>query len=204
METEQFFGVLQENKKEIEGSDRLEITVTEKVTAEAKRLYAKIGEVGDALVFESEMHTVNTYDLNIVDEHLDVLEHSLRLFTHEKNVITWGEEGDGAFTLVIMPRAVEEVLQEKVFSKKIPYIFSSATLSDNDSFAFTANSLGVKDYLSFSVASPFDYEEQMTVNLLPYTKENEWKESVNIHLKIYKKQMDVHSYYSVQRKKFSV
>ncbi len=29
----------------------------------------KIGEVGDALVFESEMHTVNTYDLNIVDEH---------------------------------------------------------------------------------------------------------------------------------------
>ena len=97
------------------------------------------------------MHTVNTYDLNIVDEHLDVLEHSLRLFMHEKNVITWGEEGDGAFTLVIMPRAVEEVLQEKVFSKKIPYIFSSATLSNNDSFAFTANSLGVKDYLSFSV-----------------------------------------------------
>ena len=121
------------------------------------------------------MHTVNTYDLNIVDEHLDVLEHSLRLFMHEKNVITWGEEGDGAFTLVIMPRAVEEVLQEKVFSKKIPYIFSSATLSNNDSFAFTANSLGVKDYLSFSVASPFDYEEQMAVNLLSHTKEDEWE-----------------------------
>ena len=74
-----------------------------------------------------------------------------------------------------MPRAVEEVLQEKVFSKKIPYIFSSATLSNNDSFSFTANSLGVKDYLSFSVASPFDYEEQMTVNLLSHTKENEWE-----------------------------
>ncbi|PHD25822.1 ATP-dependent DNA helicase [Bacillus wiedmannii] len=174
-QTERFFDVLQENKKEIAGSDRLEITVTERVTAEANRLYAKIGEVGDALVFESEMHTVNTYDLNIVDEHLDVLEHSLRLFMHEKNVITWGEEGDGAFTLVIMPRAVEEVLQEKVFSKKIPYIFSSATLSNNDSFAFTANSLGVKDYLSFSVASPFDYEEQMAVNLLSHTKENEWE-----------------------------
>lgn len=29
-------------KKEIAGSDRLEITVTEKVTAEAKRLYAKL------------------------------------------------------------------------------------------------------------------------------------------------------------------
>ncbi len=83
----------------------------------------KIGEVGDALVFESEMHTVNTYDLNIVDEHLDVLEHSLRLFMHEKNVITWGEEGDGAFTLVIMPRAVEEVLQRK-YSRRKSRIFS--------------------------------------------------------------------------------
>lgn len=84
-QTERFFDVLQENKKEIAGSDRLEITVTEKVTAEAKRLYAKIGEVGDALVFESEMHTVNTYDLNIVDEHLDVLEHSFAsIYTREK------------------------------------------------------------------------------------------------------------------------
>ena len=146
------------------------------------------------------MHTVNTYDLNIVDEHLDVLEHSLRLFMHEKNVITWGEEGDGAFTLVIMPRAVEEVLQEKVFSKKIPYIFSSATLSNNDSFSFTANSLGVKDYLSFSVASPFDYEEQMTVNLLSHTKENEWERKCQYTLENIQKQMDVHLYYSVQRK----
>ena len=41
-QTERFFDVLQENKKEIAGSDRLEITVTEKVTAEAKRLYAKL------------------------------------------------------------------------------------------------------------------------------------------------------------------
>ncbi len=145
------------------------------MTTEAKRLYAKIAEVGDALVFESEMYTVNTYDLNIVDEHLDVLEHSLRLFMHEKNAITWGEEGDGTFTLVIMPRAVEEVLQEKVFSKKIPYIFSSATLSENGSFAFTANSLGIKDYLSFSVASPFDYEEQMKVYLPSYNEENAWE-----------------------------
>lgn len=104
------------------------------------------------------------------------------------------------FTLVIMPRAVEEVLQEKVFSKKIPYIFSSATLSNNDSFAFTANSLGVKDYLSFSVASPFDYEEQMAVNLLSHTKENEWERKCQYTLENIQKQMDVHLYYSVQRK----
>src|SRR5262249_30465785 len=77
-QTEQFFETLKESKKEISGSARLGIQLTEKVMKEAKRLYAKISEVGDALVFESEMYTVNTYDLNIVDEHLDVLEHSLR------------------------------------------------------------------------------------------------------------------------------
>ena len=69
------------------------------------------------------MHTVNTYDLNIVDEHLDVLEHSLRLFMHEKNVITWGEEGDGAFTLVIMRVQLKKCYKRK-YSRRKYRIFS--------------------------------------------------------------------------------
>ena len=64
----------------------------------------------------------------------------------------------------------EEVLKEKVFSKKMPIVFSSATLSENKSFDFIANSIGVHDYLSLSVDSPFDYDEQMNIQLL---KENQ-------------------------------
>lgn len=82
----------------------------EKVIVEVKWFYVKIGEVGDVLVFESEMYIVNMYDLNIVDEYLDVLEYLFCLFMYEKNVIIWGEEGDGVFMLVIMLCVVEEVL----------------------------------------------------------------------------------------------
>ncbi|WP_028402749.1 ATP-dependent DNA helicase [Ectobacillus panaciterrae] len=165
LQASEFFYSLKEHTKEIAGSDRLEITRSNDLIREAKRLYKKVEEIGDALVFESELYTVDQYDLNIVDEHLDMLEHSLKLFIHEEKVIAWAEEGEGVLTLIIMPRAVEEVLREKVFAKKIPYIFSSATLSENSSFDFIANTLGVQDYLSFSVASPFDYEEQMRVVL---------------------------------------
>jgi ATP-dependent DNA helicase DinG len=65
-----------------------------------------------------------------------------------------------------MPRKVEEVLKERVFSKKLPFVFSSATLSESKSFDFIANSLGISDYLSLSVESPFDYDEQMNLQLV--------------------------------------
>jgi ATP-dependent DNA helicase DinG len=181
-EGSRFFETLRLHAKEVSGSDRLELVFTEEVLKAAKRLYNKVSEIGDALVFESEMHTIEEYDLKIVDEHLDMLEHSLRLFIHEHNAISWIEDEKQSVTLVIMPRAVEEVLQEQVFSKQIPYIFSSATLSENGSFSYIAASLGIKDYLSFSVASPFGYEEQMKVMLPTYTTDNLFEKKVNYAL----------------------
>lgn len=177
-QSEQFFYAVKDTAKEVPGSDRLEIAITNEVRKEGERLYRKVQEIGDALVFESELYTIEEYDLKIADEHLDILDHSLKLFLHEGNVISWAEEGEGILTLVIMPRAVEEVLQEKVFSKQVPFIFSSATLSENGSFSFIASSLGVQDYLSFSVASPFDYEEQMKVYLPTYSTDGLFKKKV--------------------------
>jgi ATP-dependent DNA helicase DinG len=60
-----------------------------------------------------------------------------------------------------MPRKVKEILAEMVFGRRMPVVFSSATLSVDGSFDYVAQSLGISDYLSFSVASPYNYEEQM-------------------------------------------
>jgi ATP-dependent DNA helicase DinG len=179
----EFFRSLKEHTKEVPGSNRLEITRSESLIREAQRLYKKVEEIGEALVFESELYTIEQYDLNIVDEHLDMLEHSLKLFIQDPKMITWAEMGDDILTLIIMPRAVEEVLREKVFAKKIPYIFSSATLSENNSFAFIAKTLGVQDYLSFSVASPFDYEEQMKVFLPTFSPEHVFAKKMEYTIK---------------------
>jgi ATP-dependent DNA helicase DinG len=65
---------------------------------------------------------------------------------------------------------VEEVMREDVFSQQKPFIFSSATLANQKSFDYIANSLGVDEYLSFSVPSPFDYDEKMEIHLPKFNK----------------------------------
>ena len=92
----------------------------------------------------------------------------------------------GERTLVIMPRLVQEIMKEEVFSQKKPYIFSSATLSENKSFSYIANSLGIEDYLSFTVASPFDYDENMTINM-PAFSNHELEEKLAYTLEQIKK-----------------
>lgn len=97
----------------------------------------------------------------MVEEYLEQMAYSLSLY--RKNAISWLEQKELESTFVVMPRTVSEVLGEKVFSKPIPFIFSSATLSEKGSFDYLAKSLGIRDYLSLTVDSPYDYEEQMNV-----------------------------------------
>ncbi len=162
---DQFFFGLDNNSVEVEGSKRYQLNMNDQLISLAKRLKSQISKIGDELVFESEMYTIDEYQLNIVDEHLDDVERCLNLFINESSAIQWIEYNQNELTLVIMPKAVNELLQEKVFQQKMPILFSSATLSQNSSFEYIANSLGIKDYLSFSVNSPFDYEEQMKIEI---------------------------------------
>lgn len=158
-----FFHTLKRNSLTVSGSDRMDIAFSEELLSEAKFLHSLLGTIGEELVFESQTYTIDHYELNIVDEHIDRMEHSIGLLLKERDVIAWVEASSDDNTLVIMPRAVEEVLREKVFSRKMPIVFSSATLSENKSFDYIASSLGVSDYLSSTVESPFDYDEQMEI-----------------------------------------
>nr|WP_233275016.1 ATP-dependent DNA helicase [Calidifontibacillus oryziterrae] len=158
-----FFNELKDSTKDVRGSYRKEIAFTAKLRNEADKLRTLLSTLADELVFESEMYTIDHYLLHIVDEHIDRTELSLNLFLTKNDVITWVTEEQAVQTLVIMPKAVQETLKGHLFSKMLPYIFSSATLSQNGSFQYMADSLGVNEYLSFSVESPFNYEEQMTI-----------------------------------------
>ncbi|MEH7381936.1 ATP-dependent DNA helicase [Bacillus sp. JJ1533] len=161
----QFYRLLQANSQTVSGSERMDIVRTEHLVADAKKLHQLIVEIGNNLVFEAETYTIDQYELHIVDEYLDQMEYSLKLFSEENDAITWVEAEGESYTLVIMPQAVETILAEKVFSNKIPFVFSSATLSENKSFDYLSKSLGITNYQSFSVESPFDYENQMKIQM---------------------------------------
>ena len=164
-QSEAFFYELENASHSNDGSDKRTIEKTTSVITSGRQLLKLISDLEEELVLESEMFTINEYELKIVEEYLEQISYSLSLFVKETNGITWFEEQEGERTLVIMPRLVQEIMKEEVFSQKKPYIFSSATLSENQSFDYIANSLGIQDYLSCMVASPFNYEENMTIKM---------------------------------------
>ncbi|OZM57332.1 ATP-dependent helicase [Lottiidibacillus patelloidae] len=178
-----FFEVLETSSKRIEGSNRMTVNLDEQLQGVALKLKQLVSTIGDELVFESETFVLDEYETKVIDEHLDEMMYALTLLLGENDAIIWSEEDEDGFTLITMPKTVKEVLRDKVFQNKKPYIFSSATLSENESFNYVTNSLGIDDYLSFSVASPFNYEENMTVNA-PFIKSSNAKiEALNESIK---------------------
>lgn len=145
--------------------DRKRINKSKTLLTYGKQLIHDVEILMEEFVFESEMYMIPEYELNMAEEYLEQYEASLRIFIAQGDAVDWLEETDGEETLVIMPRLITEVLAEKLFSKKLPIVFSSATLSVNKDFSYIAYSLGIKESQSFSVPSPFDYEEVMKIYL---------------------------------------
>lgn len=173
-----FFNLLGENSTKVIGSERKDIKMDESLLQSIHRLHQLLERVGNELVIESELYAMEQYEQRVVEEYLDSVEKSLSFIIHEKNAIYWMEEQQGQQTLVLMPRKVEEILHEHVFSKKIPIVFSSATLSENNSFQLISSTLGISKFDSFSVESPFDYEQNMQVLLPPLDGPDLFKEKL--------------------------
>jgi ATP-dependent DNA helicase DinG len=160
LQSEMLFAMLEQHSQAVVGSDRKEIFYDQELIDEVNKFKASIDLVEEELVFEAGLFTLEPYQLRIAEEHLEMIQLSLELF-NSKQIISWLMEDREGTTLVIMPRTVKEVLREHVFSHQMPVVFSSATLSVNGTFKYAAESLGIEQYLSFSVPSPFDYANHM-------------------------------------------
>lgn len=172
---EDWFDALSESASNIAGSNRKEVQVTKGMLEIASTLYGKVEKLLDQLVFDAEMFTIDGYHLKIIEEYLEFYHYGLSIFLKEDEGISWIEESKNTTTLVLMPRLVEDVLKKEVFSKNIPFVFSSATLSQGGDFSYLAKSLGIDSYDSFSVESPFEYEEQMQLfGHMEQDKEQKW------------------------------
>ncbi|MFD1852025.1 ATP-dependent DNA helicase [Oceanobacillus bengalensis] len=172
---DELFDMLQDSAYEVEGSNRLEITVTRDLRGLIDELYQKVQQLLEELVFDSELFTMDDYHIKIIEEYLEFFSYGLSILLKDDEGIFWLEEDVNATSLVIMPRLVEDVLKKEVFSLGMPFVFSSATLSQDGNFSYIAKSLGIDDFDSFSVASPFDYENQMKM-YMHYDDDKKWSE----------------------------
>ncbi|QYR19060.1 ATP-dependent DNA helicase [Paenibacillus sp. sptzw28] len=182
--SEIMFAALESQSREIPGSERKQILLSDSLLADVRRFREVVSAIEEELVFESELYTLNHYQLRIVEEHLEMMQKALSLFQHSKTLICWlTESGDGP-TLSIMPTEVKEVLKEHVFAARIPIIFSSATLSVEGSFQYVTHSLGIDDYLSFSVDSPYEYKLQMKVVAPDWSEGGTFTEKMNAAVRL--------------------
>ena len=159
--SEELFGLLERHSRAVPGSDRREVRLNGELYGAVARLRGTLDAIEEELVFESELYNLDGYQLRIVEEHLETMQKALGLFQGSDSLICWATDSPTGLTLVVMPKTVKEVLREGVFSRSMPIVFSSATLSVNGSFEYLAETLGADRYLSFSVDSPYEYEGKM-------------------------------------------
>lgn len=186
-QSELMFSSLEQYSHSVPASDRREIDYNEKLLREVNRFRDTIAVVEEELVFESGVYSLDEYQLKIVEEHLEMIHLALGLFENPDRLISWVEETSDGFHLVIMPKLVKEVLEERVFSKSMPIVFSSATLSLNGDFGYIADNLGITKYLSFSVDSPYDYQEKMKVVIPKLISNNKQAEKIELALDLLQK-----------------
>lgn len=168
---EQFFKELQDAAVP-SGDERLTIEKNSRMLALAKEAVVLSNALLEEFVFEGELFVIPEYDLKIVEEYLEQYIYSMELFSGENDAVDWLENRRDESTLLIMPRLVTSILKDKLFTGDMPIVFSSATLSIDQSFDYLAYSLGISGYQSFSIESPFDYEEVMAIHLQRGTEES--------------------------------
>lgn len=181
---DEIFGLIRKHSVS-QDSERMTIEKDVSLIQTCKKAIKITDDLLEEFVFESELFTIPEYELRMVEEFLEQYSFSLRLFTEKGDGVEWLEIIDGHETLIIMPRLVTDILDEKLFSSKMPIIFSSATLSIQKDFTYIADSLGVEKYQSFSVASPFDYDEVMKIYV---NKMEQEKKTEHVHKLLEEKQ----------------
>ncbi|WP_391121856.1 ATP-dependent DNA helicase [Psychrobacillus sp. L3] len=181
---DEIFGLIRKNSI-TQDSERMTIEKSDLLMQSCKKAIRITNDLLEEFVFESELFTIPEYELRMVEEFLEQYSFSLRLFTEKGDGVEWLEIIDGHETLIIMPRLVTDILNEKLFTSKMPIIFSSATLSIQKDFTYIADSLGVEKFQSFSVASPFDYDEVMKIHVDKIEQENK---TTHVHKLLEEKQ----------------
>ncbi|RSK28881.1 ATP-dependent DNA helicase [Bacillus sp. HMF5848] len=177
---EQWFDIMHNEARYVEGSNRKEVPRSKDMIRIASSIDVKVQKLLEQLVFDSELYIIEEYYVKMIEEYLEFLSYGLSILLKDNEGIFWLEGHEEDSTLVIMPRLVETILRQEVFSQKIPFVFSSATLSQAGDFSYIASSLGIEQYASFTVASPFDYEENMKVLGHTFEKEEQkWSDIID-------------------------
>jgi Rad3-related DNA helicase len=120
-----------------------------------------------------------------------------RFHTHTqsnlKELIHWFETHVKNFTLQLTPMVIANQFQQYIKNHKRSWIFTSATLTVQNSFKLFIDSLGLHQALQLALDSPFDYQKQAILYAprgLPDTRDSHYMQSRKNIFFIYEFQSD--------------
>ncbi|MCF8011692.1 MAG: ATP-dependent DNA helicase [Clostridiales bacterium] len=165
--TSQFFEILYHTANEDKQTDRLTVPITGELLKAANTLRRALEILHFELQNEQEMHIqtlshtrMQTYEA-LAEKALAALNQFCR--NQGKDVIFWAGQAEQSFWVV--PRDISGMLNKHLFTRELPVVFSSATLSTGKDFSYFARTLGLNKPSSSSVYSSFDFDKQVLVYL---------------------------------------
>jgi len=167
--TARFFKTLNQAASQDERTDRLAGHIDVELLGAADTLRRALDVLSLELQYEQELHleSISTNQLQAFEARIERATAALDRFCRNrgKDAIVWVDRVDGSFWVV--PRDLSGLLKKYLFAKKLPVVFSSATLSAGGDFSYFERTLGLEETSSSSVDSPFDYEKQALIYLPP-------------------------------------
>ena len=174
----QFFEQLNQSVIASEGSERLSIRLSDPLMQAATSFRKILDHLLLELQIEQELYfeSLSTTLIQAYEGQIERAIGALDRFCRKKgsDIIPWVDKSDGSFWVV--PRNLSELLNQRLFKKGLPVVFTSATLSNEGNFDYFARSLGITEPSKSSIGSPFDIENQVVVYLSQTTnrKENQF------------------------------
>ncbi len=162
-----FFDILNHCVVADDRSERLAIRVDDNLLKAADAFYKVLDRLLLEMQIEQELYieALTIRMLQTFENQIEMAMTALYRFSgnKSKDVITWVDQLDGSFWVV--PRNLSELLDIHLFQKKIPVVFTSATLSNEGDFSYFSRTLGLKAPTNSTVGSSFDMEKQVVVYL---------------------------------------
>ena len=114
-----------------------------------------------------QLTTMLEQKLQIITETKEILKEIIN-FKEEQEMVYWLEQKYSGYSLHAAPLNIAQQLQEQLLNELETVIFTSATLTVNNSFDFIKKNLGLTNssVKVLNLGSPFDYQEQLNVGVI--------------------------------------
>ena len=150
-----------------ERSERLSLRISDTLLKAANVFRKTLDYLLLELQIEQELYleSLPTSLIQAYEGQIEIAIRALDRFCRNKStdIIPWVDQRDGSFWVV--PKNLNEMLDQHLFKKGLPVVFTSATLSNEGDFNYFIRTLGLKTPSRSTVGSSFDFEKQVVVYL---------------------------------------